>query len=166
VKIAIVRERAHGEIDRIASADVRIPNVRRVLAVLHPDTLLDERIAERERPHGHRAVGFEAFDRGVAVRIDRAVPIPIARERVRAAPVTRDFIDVRNEQTAGDRRCERGDEQAVVTPRAQARDRPACEPAEAVGHQPLATFGNGKFRTQRTAENSTLHECDIPVGLA
>ena len=80
VIVAVVHEHLEFEREAAACSQHTIADVRRVGALLHPDTLLDERVGDRVGPHRGRPLEGEAFDRPVPVGLDR-VPGPAVGEK-------------------------------------------------------------------------------------
>ena len=137
VIVTVVDEDPQLEREEPARAQHAVADVRCVGARLHPDTLLDERVADRVRPHRGRPVQDEALDRAVALRIDRSSDPAIGRERS-SGPVVRDgVVHLGDEERAAEGWFERCDEQAMVAARQGARDGPRRAAADAIGTEPL-----------------------------
>jgi hypothetical protein len=65
------------------------------------------------------------------------------------------LVELRQEQGAAQRRLQGGDQQAVVLSRQRSDQRARGVAAEAIGDQPLPSFGSGQITTDLAPEGYT-----------
>src|SRR6266704_4340733 len=82
VVVAVIHQRLECQFDGRSAAYEFIPDVGRVRPLLHPDTLLDERIAASEAPNGRCPVQAKRFDVSEPLRFNCAPRPAIRRQRV------------------------------------------------------------------------------------
>src|SRR6266581_6918756 len=82
VVVAVIDQRLECQFDGRSAACEFIPEVGRVRPLLHPDTLLDERIATSEVPNGRCPLQPKGFDVSETLRFDCASGPAIRRQRV------------------------------------------------------------------------------------
>ena len=95
---------------------------------------------------------MESLDVAVTFRSYRPVRPAIREKRKFLGGVPRRFIELCDEESAAERRLQRGDQQSVVATRLVPRDRAERVAADAVGHQPLARFRGAQVAANVAAE--------------
>src|SRR5262249_45229827 len=126
--------------------------VRGVLAVFHPDTLLDGELAAGVAPDRHAAVELEALDVEVAEGIDRAAGPAIGEQVKVAAAAHERGVRFGEHQMAAERRVHRRHQQAVITPRERAGDRTRCIATQTIREPPFAALGLREIAADFPAE--------------
>ena len=139
VETAVRDQRAHLQIHGAGATEQAVADVRRVGAIGHPHAPLEERIRQGEDPHRKDSLQRKGLKVLVAVRVDRAGGILVRTEGIAPAVIRHPFHESANEHRSCDGGCERGHQESVVATGVNAGYGAGCVPAEAVGHEPLAT---------------------------
>src|SRR6516164_6147687 len=103
VVIAIVHENRGAQTDALGTSKHPIPDVSRILALAHPDSLFDECIAERKLPHRNSAFESEILDVHVPSRLGSTAVPAVRCQRIRRTSVVRDLFDLGHELSSTDR---------------------------------------------------------------
>src|SRR5579885_552755 len=117
-----------------------ILNIGRVLAIFHPDALLQPQIlVELIGDAGNIALQGKRGKRGIALRIERAILIFIDTQPQGLSMRKKDlFIDLRHQHEAFDRWAQRSHKQPVIAARCRAQNRAGGVSSQPVCDQPFA----------------------------
>ncbi len=151
VVVAVVDKDGEGERERAAGALERVANVGGVGPLLHPDPLLEPRGPDGVGPDGARALKPPALDLAIAVRLDGAAGPAIRGEGPGLALVLGDLFDLGDEQRPAERGREGGDEEPVVAPGQDGRDRAGGKAPDPVGTEPLPRLARRQIPRELTA---------------
>src|ERR1017187_5959983 len=111
--------------------------------MVHPDTLLQIRIADEPSPNGNKAFEPKGLEMTKSLRTDRAVGKLIGGQRYVGAAVDRCDINLAYHRHSFHRRAQGGEQQTVVTARVHEAHRARGESADAVGDQPFVLSNTG-----------------------
>ena len=158
--IAAGDQRLQGQLDRGRGPQQRVAHKGRVDAVLHPDPLLQQRVAEDVAPDRDADLQPKSLQRAVTGRRDPRLARPragqigaaVAVEGEGLAAVADFLVQLGQQQGACGRRVARrlgrrhgSHHQPVIAARQRAGHRPHRVAAQSVGHQPLAGLSVGEI---------------------
>jgi len=123
------------------------------VAVCHPDTLLDERVAKRVHPNREHAFEPEGLAVDETLRVDPAAAPLVRGHRPPVAVVIDLFLESACKHNAISGWGHRGHQEGVVTPGVAAGDRPEANPPS-----PLVTSHSRRRAVFRSPQTSRPNE--------
>ena len=137
VVVPVRGERLQAKPYRRWRREERVAEQGRVVAVRHPERLLDLAVTAAVAPDGEGAVEVEPREIAMACRMDRPVVVLGRVERVALVSDRELLVHPGEQERARHRRAQRRHQQPVVAARVDARHRSRRVAAKPVGDQPL-----------------------------
>ena len=162
-RIPVVHEHADREPDRPASRSQPVLDVGGVLAVLHPDPLLELRVPDRPGPGRDGVLEAERLEMDVPRRIDRPARPLVGAEGNGQAVDLETLGELGEQQRVAERRLEGREQQPVISAGECAGHSPGGEPSDPVRHQPFQPAGDPEVRQPIPSIGEVAHW--IPPGL-
>src|ERR1700688_1630239 len=111
-----------------------------VLIMKHPNTFLEQRIANGKAPNGHSSVQPETFDIHITLGFNCSTGPAIGSECIIRSVITNRFVELGYKLHAANRRPESRYQQAMIATGKIATHGARSESSDAVSDQPLALF--------------------------